>query len=42
LPSERIAQVNEIIAQDRLPVSRPLRQFRLEYEISSSPANAGD
>ncbi len=42
LPSERIAQVKEIIAKDRLPASRPLRQFRLEYEISGSSANAGD
>jgi predicted Zn-dependent protease len=39
LPSERIAQVNEIIAQDHLPASRPLRPFHLEYEITSDSAS---
>jgi predicted Zn-dependent protease len=35
LPSERLAQANEIIAQDRLPLSRPLKSFHVEYEVTS-------
>jgi predicted Zn-dependent protease len=41
LPSERIAQVNEIIAQDHLPANRTLKPFRLEYEITSDSASVG-
>ena len=36
LPSERLAQVRTVIAEDRLPVNRPLTPFRLEYEITST------
>jgi len=39
-PSERIAQVNEIIAQDRLPANRPLTPFHLQYEITSDSTAA--
>jgi predicted Zn-dependent protease len=35
LPSERLAQVNEVIAQDHLPLNRPLRPFHVEYEVTS-------
>jgi len=35
LPSERLAQANEIIAQDHLPLSRPLKPFHVEYEVTS-------
>ena len=35
LPSERIAQVNEIISQDHLPADRQPKPFHLEYEITS-------
>lgn len=41
LPSERIAQVNEIIAQDHLPADSTLKPFRLEYEITSDTATGG-
>ncbi len=36
LPSERLAQVRAVIAEDRLPVNRPLTPFHLEYEITSA------
>ncbi len=35
LPSERLAQANEIISQDHLPLSRPLKPFHVEYEVTS-------
>lgn len=35
LPSERLAQAQAVIAQDHLPLDKPLRPFRIEYEISS-------
>jgi len=35
LPSERIAQVNQIITQDHLPADLQPKPFHLEYEISS-------
>ena len=35
LPSERLAQANEIIAQDHLPLNRPLKPFHVEYEVTS-------
>src|ERR1035437_2594820 len=31
LPSERLSQVNEVIAQDHLPFDKPLKPFRVEY-----------
>ncbi|HEX4309083.1 MAG TPA: M48 family metalloprotease [Acidobacteriaceae bacterium] len=40
LPSERLVQVNEIIAQDRLPADRPIKPFHLEYEITRNSASA--
>lgn len=40
LPSERIAQVNQIITQDHLPASRPVTSFRLEYEITGNDSAA--
>jgi predicted Zn-dependent protease len=33
-PSERIAQARAVIAQDHLPTFKPLRPFRVEYEIT--------
>jgi predicted Zn-dependent protease len=36
LPSERIAQVNQTIAQDHLPADRQPRPFHLEYEVTSN------
>jgi predicted Zn-dependent protease len=39
-PSERIAQVNEIVAQDHLGATRPFRPFHQEYEIRSDSASA--
>jgi len=41
LPSERLAQVNEIIAQDHLPADLRLKPFHLEYEITSHSSKAG-
>jgi len=35
LPSERLEQVNQVIAQDRLEVKRPLKPFHVEYEVTS-------
>jgi len=35
LPSERLAQANQVIAQDRLPLNRPLKPFHVEYEVTS-------
>jgi predicted Zn-dependent protease len=35
LPSERLAQVNEVIAQDSLDVKKPLKPFHVEYEVTS-------
>jgi predicted Zn-dependent protease len=35
LPSERLAQANEVIAQDDLPLHRPLKPFHVEYEVTS-------
>ena len=34
LPSERLAQANAVIAQDRLPTNAPLKPFQVEYEIT--------
>jgi predicted Zn-dependent protease len=35
LPSERLEQVNEVIAQDRLEMSKPFKPFHVEYEVTS-------
>ena len=35
LPSERLAQANEVIAQDYLPIDKPLKPFHVEYEITA-------
>jgi predicted Zn-dependent protease len=35
LPSERLEQVNEVIAQDQLAMSKPLKPFHVEYEVTS-------
>jgi predicted Zn-dependent protease len=35
LPSERLAQANEIIVQDHLPFNRHLKPFHVEYEVTS-------
>jgi predicted Zn-dependent protease len=35
LPSERLAQAKEIIAQDHLDTRQPLKPFHLEYEVTS-------
>ena len=34
LPSERLAQAQSIIAQDHLPLDKPLKPFHVEYEIT--------
>lgn len=34
-PSERIAQAEAVIAEDHLPATRPLKPFRVEYEITA-------
>jgi predicted Zn-dependent protease len=34
-PSERLQQVNEVIAQDHLPKDQPLKPFHIEYEVTS-------
>lgn len=34
-PSERLAQAQQIIAQDHLPVDQPLKPFHVEYEVTS-------
>jgi predicted Zn-dependent protease len=35
LPSERLSQAKEVIAQDHLAVDKPLKPFRVEYEITA-------
>jgi beta-barrel assembly-enhancing protease len=35
LPSERLTQVQAVIAEDRLPMDRKLRPFRVEYETTA-------
>jgi beta-barrel assembly-enhancing protease len=35
LPSERLAQVREVIAEDHLPLTNPLKPFHVEYEETS-------
>lgn len=35
LPSERLAQVKEIIAHDHLPADKALKPFHIEYEVTS-------
>lgn len=35
LPSERLAQAQSIIAQDHLPLDKPLKPFHVEYEITA-------
>jgi predicted Zn-dependent protease len=35
LPSERLEQANDVIAQDHLPLDRPLKPFHVEYEVTS-------
>jgi predicted Zn-dependent protease len=35
LPSERLVQANEVIAQDHLPIDKPLKPFYVEYEITA-------
>jgi predicted Zn-dependent protease len=35
LPEERLAQANQIIAVDGLPVDKPLRPFRVAYEVTA-------
>jgi predicted Zn-dependent protease len=34
-PLERLEQINEVIAQDRLAKDQPLKPFHIEYEITS-------
>lgn len=35
LPTERLAQANEVIAQDHLVTDKPLKPFHIEYEVTS-------
>jgi hypothetical protein len=35
LPSERIVQANEVIAEDHLNEFKPVRPFHVEYEVTS-------
>jgi beta-barrel assembly-enhancing protease len=35
LPSERLQQINEVIAQDHLALNKPLTPFHVEYEVTS-------
>jgi predicted Zn-dependent protease len=35
LPSERPAQAREVIAQNHLPLGKPLKPFHAEYEATS-------
>jgi predicted Zn-dependent protease len=35
LPSERLEQVREVIAQDHLDMNKPLKPFHVEYEVTS-------
>jgi len=37
LPSERLAQANQVIAQDHLATDKPLKPFHVEYEVTSGP-----
>jgi beta-barrel assembly-enhancing protease len=37
LPSERLAQANEIIAQDHLSTGTPLKPFQVRYEVTFKP-----
>ena len=39
LPSERLAQANEVIAHDHLSTNQPLKPFHVEYEITASQRN---
>ena len=34
LPSERLAQVNQVIGQDHLSTDKPLKPFHIEYEVT--------
>ena len=36
LPAERLNQIKVVIAEDHLPVNRPLTPFHLEYEITTA------
>ena len=38
LPAERLIQIRAVIAEDHLPVNRPLTPFHLEYEITTATA----
>jgi predicted Zn-dependent protease len=35
LPSERLAQINSVIAQDHIETNKPLTPFHVEYEVTS-------
>jgi beta-barrel assembly-enhancing protease len=35
LPTERLAQANQVIAQDHLAINKPLKPFHIEYEVTS-------
>ena len=35
LPTERLAQANEVIAQDHLVTDKSLKPFHIEYEVTS-------
>ena len=35
LPSERLAQANEVIAADHLAKNKPLKPFHVAYEVTS-------
>ena len=35
LPSERLQQINEVIAQDHLAKDQPLKPFHIEYEVTN-------
>jgi hypothetical protein len=39
LPEERLAQIQRVIADDRLPIDRPLTPFHLEYEITAGDSS---
>jgi predicted Zn-dependent protease len=36
LPLERLAQAKAVIAEDHLPMDKPLKPFRIEYEITAA------
>jgi predicted Zn-dependent protease len=40
LPSERLAQAKEVIAQDHLATEPPLKPFHIEYEVTSGSKQA--